>query len=94
MLDFVIEFILDLVLEGSYEVSKNKNIPKIIRYPLILIVVFFFLMVILVIGFLGIIVIRENLYFGLLIILLAIIFLVLGIKKFRKVYLIKSDKLK
>lgn len=41
MLDELFEFILELVVEGSIEISKNKKINKWIRYPLIALIIIF-----------------------------------------------------
>ena len=43
---FIIELILDLLLEGSIEASKSEKVPKPIRYILIVLISLFFLAVI------------------------------------------------
>jgi len=45
-MECLFEFILELVFEGSIEVSKSNKIPKYIRYPLIVIISLFFIAVI------------------------------------------------
>lgn len=35
IMDELIEFILDLLLEGGIELSANKKVSKWIRYPII-----------------------------------------------------------
>ena len=44
-MDDVIEFILELILEGTIEISSNKKVPKWIRYPLIALIVLIFAIV-------------------------------------------------
>lgn len=34
-MEIVFEILIELILEGTMEASKNKKVPKIIRYPLI-----------------------------------------------------------
>lgn len=82
------EFIVELLLEGSIEISSNKKISKWIRYPLI---VLFFLSVICLILFLGISLFNKNILGGLFVIDIGIILLILSMVKFRKVY-IKKEK--
>ena len=41
-MEFIIECILELLLEGSIEVLPNKKISKWIRYPLAIFVILFF----------------------------------------------------
>ena len=52
-MDLLIEIILELILEGSIEISSNKKVPKWIRYPLIFIITALFLTIIIGILFLG-----------------------------------------
>ncbi len=91
-MEFIFEFILELVLEGGIEVSKSNKIPKYIRYPLIGIIILFFIAVI---GFLiltGIILLNENIVLGILLIVIGVLFLIISAIKFRKTYMIKSKK--
>ena len=32
-MDFIIELVMELLLEGSIEISSNKKVSKWIRYP-------------------------------------------------------------
>ena len=41
-MDYIIEFLLELVFEGTFEISKSEKVPKYIRYPLIVLVLLFF----------------------------------------------------
>ena len=91
-MEFLIEELLDLILEGSIEVSSNKKVPRCIRYPLIVIIILFFSIVIFGLLILGIALTKENLVAGILIILFSLILLIGWIVKFRKIYFNKRDK--
>ena len=41
-MEYLFEFIAELLLEGSLEISKNKKISKWIRYPLLITISLFF----------------------------------------------------
>jgi len=46
-MEFLIEELLNLIFEGSIEISSNKKVSKWIRYPLIVIIILFFSVIIL-----------------------------------------------
>lgn len=91
-MEYIFEFILELVLEGSIEVSKSNKIPKYIRYPLIGILFLFFIAVIGLILFTGILSLKENIRSGILLILVGLFLLIMSVIRFRKAYLIKMNK--
>lgn len=92
-MEYVFEFLLDLLLEGSIEVSKEKKIPKYIRYPLIIIIIsLFFISVISFIFIIGLSSLNKNFFIGLFIILVSIFLLIMSVIKFRKIYLEKPNK--
>lgn len=91
-MEYLIEFILELVFEGSIEASKNNKIPKYIRYPLIAIIILFFIAVIAIIFLAGFLSLKENIIVGIIFILLGLFILVMSIIKFRKTYLNKTNK--
>lgn len=84
-MELLLEFIFDLVVEGSAELVKSKKVSKWIRYPLSFILVTFILSIIFLIGFVGISMIKSNdtytLYGGILLIIFDIILIVSGIRK-------------
>ena len=86
-MEFLIELLLDLVLEGSVEISSNRKIPKSIRWPFIVLIVLFFFVVIFGMFVLGMLILNKSLLGGVFIIVVNCIFIILGIKKFKKVYL-------
>lgn len=93
-MEYIFEFILELVLEGSIEVSKNNKIPKYIRYPLIVIIALFFIAVIGVIFLAGILSLKENVILGIFFIFIGLFMFIMSIVKFRKRYLIRTNKKK
>ncbi len=92
-MEYIFEFILELVLEGSIEVSTNSRIPKYIRYLLIVILSLFFIAVIGFVLFMGILSLKENILLGMFLILVGLFLLIMSIVKFRKAYLNKKDKI-
>lgn len=86
-MEYVIEFILELVLETGMEASKNSKLPKYIRYPLIVLISLFFIFVMGIIFYAGILVLKDNAILGIIIILLGFIMLISAIVKFYNQYL-------
>lgn len=89
-MDLLIEAILDLVLESSIGASKSKKVPKFIRIILICLITLFFASVIGLLLFMGIVILKDNLIGGIVIILFALLFLILTILRFKKIYLEKK----
>lgn len=90
-MEFLFEFILELVFEGGIEASKNSKIPKYIRYPLIIIISLFFIAVIGILLVAGALALRKNILAGIIFILIGLFLLIMSIIKFRKTY-IKINK--
>lgn len=88
----ILEFILELIFEGSMEVSKNRKMPKYIRYPLIVIISLFFIVIIGLIFLVGILSLKENTLLGIAFILIGLLMFIMDVVKFRKTYLIKTNK--
>lgn len=91
-MEYLFEFVLELILEGSIEVSKNRKIPKYIRYPLIAIIILFFLAVIGLIFLTGILVVKENIFVGIIFILLGLYLSIMSIIQFKKTYCAKINQ--
>lgn len=91
-MEFLFEIIVDLIIEGSIEASLNKKVPKIIRYPLIIIIILFFGAVIFGLFIMGIAIWDKNKYASIFIITISIIMLIASMYKFKKVYLEKQNK--
>lgn len=83
-MEYLFEFILELIFEGGIEASKSNRIPKYIRYPLIVIISLFFIAVIGLVFFAGIMALKENLPAGIFLILIGLCMFIMGIIRFRK----------
>ena len=59
-MEFILEFIFDLVFESSMEIAKDKKIKKWIRYPLAFVLFLFIIAVIGTIFFVGIMFIFDE----------------------------------
>lgn len=93
-MEIVFEILIELIMEGTIEVSKNKKVPKIIRYPLIFLIVLLFIGVIGLVFFTGILAYQKiNRICGILFIIISVVLLISSIIKFRQIYLIKRTKL-
>ncbi len=90
-MELLFEFILELIFEGSIELSKSRKIPKYIRYPLIIFIILFFIAVIGLIFLTGILSIKQNIFIGIFFILIGLLTLIMSIIKFKKVYLTKVN---
>lgn len=86
-MDFIIELIFELIAEGTVELSKSTKVPKLIRYPLIVIIVLFVTGIFGIILFAGLMLLKENVILGIVLIAIALLMLVMGIVKFRKGHL-------
>lgn len=91
-MDFLIEFIVELLLEGSIELGTNKKVPKIIRYPMLFFITTILLLVILLILYLGIRIWSQNKYASIFIMVIGIFFLIGFILKFKHIYNQKRKK--
>lgn len=89
-MEFLIEGLLDLIVEGSMEASQNKKVPKGIRYLLIAFVVLIFATIILGLFTLEILIFNKNKLGGIFTLLVSIFLFVGTIIKFRNVYLKKK----
>lgn len=91
-MELIFEVLVDLILEGTIEISKNIKVPKVIRYPLIFLITLLFAGVILIILFTGVLAYQKiNKIGGIILVIVGIIFLITSIIKFKKIYL-KNNK--
>ncbi len=86
-MEYIFEFILELIFEGSIEASKSKKVPKPIRYILITLIALFFLAVIGLIFLTGFLSLEKSIVVGIFFILIGIILLVASIIKFKNTYM-------
>ena len=87
IMDELIEFILDLLLEGGIELSANKKVSKWIRYPIIAFLFLFFTIVIFGMLILGILMIEESILVSFIFVACGIAMLIGSVIKFKKTYL-------
>ena len=59
-MDFLIELIGEIFIEGLFELATNRKVPKIIRYPLLALFILFYLGIIGLLVLLGIRLYFEN----------------------------------
>jgi hypothetical protein len=90
-MEFIFEIIVELIFGGIIEISKSEKVPKYIRYPLIAIISLFLIAVIGLIFWAGILLFKENIVLGLIAILLGLSISIIGVVKFRKIYLTKKN---
>ena len=86
-MEFLIEFLVELILEGSIEISEDERMPKLIRYICLTIAISVFSAVIIGLFVLGVYIGKENIYAGIFCILIAFILLISGVVKFEKKYI-------
>lgn len=91
-MEFIFELIIELLLEGATKVSSNNKISKWIRYPILFLLSFFYLAIILLIIFVGLLLFEENILAAIFFIALGIFFLIFSVKKFKSVYLERTNE--
>ena len=89
-MDDIFEFIFEFLFEFGSEVSKDKKVSKLIRYPLIVLLAVLFLGVVGIVALVGLAAISTNILAAILFFALAIFLFVGGIYKFRKEYIEKK----
>lgn len=86
----ILQMIFEFILDGSAEVAKNKKVSKWIRYPLIVILSVFVILVIGLIGFVGVnIILSQEPYSiigGIAFLLIDFILVISIVKKISKGY--------
>lgn len=90
-MEYIIELLLELVLEGMMEASKSDRLPQGLRYLLITLLSLFFVGIIGILFFIGRITIQDNIIVGLFFLLLGLSFLIASILKFKNVYFRKEN---
>lgn len=85
-MDLMIEILVELILDGTFELSQSKKTPNWLKIPLIIIVLTIYLGVSLVILLTGYLSFKEVPLVGLILIALGLIFIICGIVKFKNIY--------
>lgn len=91
-MEYIFEFILELILEGSIEASRSRKIPRCIRYMLVAIISLFYIFAVGLIIFAGIVSLKVSIILGIFFILLGLFIFIVCIIKFKQMYLSKTNK--
>ncbi len=89
-MEFIIELLAELLLEGTFELSQTKKTPKWLRYPLIGIVLFIFLGVTAIIFITGFLALKEMPIVGIILLIAGIFFVIYCLRHFKNIY-VKRD---
>lgn len=84
LLEFVAEFVLEIVVNGGMELQHNEKIPKWIRVTLAVFTILFFAVIIIGCIVLGVMILKDTLLGGGLLIVLGVVLLVCSIWKLLK----------
>ena len=87
----ILEAIAEILWDGAFALSTDNRLPKWVRYPAIGLIVLLFAAVVAVILMVGILMLRRVWFVGLLFLGLGVFFAYWGIRKFRRVYILKKD---
>jgi len=90
-MEYLIEFILELVLEDGLEATKSNKIPKPIKYIILGIITLLFIAIIGVIYLTAFLILKQSIISFILFFLLATFMLISAIIKFKKEYLNKIN---
>lgn len=85
-MEFLFELIFELIIEGSMELCKNKNINFLIRIIAFLILLTLYSGFFIILTLIAIQCLKNNLLAGIFIVIFILILLILSINKFIKEY--------
>lgn len=83
-MDFLIELIGEIFIEGLFELATNKKVPKLIRYPLLTLFILLYLALVGLLILLGIRIYFDNKLASFILLGLAIGLLIITIVSIRK----------
>ncbi len=75
-MEILLECLFELAIEGTMELGTNIKVPKVIRYPVLVLILLFFAGVIVGMFVLGVVLWKDDLFFGILMMILGMFFLV------------------
>ena len=90
-MEYFIEFILELVLEGGLEATKSDKVPKPMKYIILSIIAVLFVAVIGIIYLTAFLILKQSILGFILFFLLATFMFISAIIKFKKEYLKKTN---
>lgn len=91
-MEFIVEFLFELLFEGNMEISANKKLPKWIRYPLICLVTLFFVSITILLFIAGISIWNKSILASLFVVAISIFLLVGSILKLKELYWTRKRK--
>lgn len=85
-MDFIIEILIELIMEGTFELSQTKKTPNWLRYPLIAIIAIIFIGVISIIFITAYLSINEYPAIAISLFVLGLVFAISAVYKFKSLY--------
>ena len=83
-MDLIIEIVGEVIIEGIIELIQNKNISKLIRYPLLIIITIFYTLLLALIGVGAIKSFNDNIPISIFLLLVEVLLIVFIIKIIKK----------
>lgn len=90
-MEYILEFIVELIVDGSFYLSKDKRVPKYLRYLLIAFMIILISSIIFGIIILGFILLSKSIIIGIIFMILGLLLGIGSIIKFKQIYLDKLD---
>ena len=87
----ILEAMAEILWDGALKLSTDNRLPKWVHYPAIGLIVLLFTAVVGIILALGLHMLVDVLFVGVLLIVLDALFVFLATRKFRRVYSLKKD---
>ena len=91
-MDYILSFIVDLIIDEELRPSNSNKLPKGVRYFLFVLVLLIYIGLIGIITMIGITSLKDNIVEGILAFIIALCILVLCIARFRAIYKKKTKK--
>ncbi len=81
-MDYIIDLLVQLITDGTYDLSDTKETPKWLTIPLIIMILFILLGTIILIFTTGILSLKENKLLGIILLIISIVILIYCIYRF------------
>lgn len=91
-MDYIIELLVELLLDGIFDITDTKTTPKLLKYPLIILILFILLGITAVIITTAILTLKEIPTLGVLLIIIGISFITYACLRFKHIYSIRNPK--
>ena len=93
-MELLYEILLEIIFDSSISLDKLKKIPPFVKYPLVCLVILFFIGAIISLFIIGIIIFDTNIWLGTAMILFSIALIILSIMKYKQIYELKLKEMK